>query len=250
MARGEWSSEAVIRFGDGFEFDRETLELRQRENPIKLERIPSAVLLLLLERNGALVTRAEIIERVWGKDVFVDADNGINVAIRKIRLAIGDNPEEPRYLQTLTGRGYRFIAAVEPPVPVVIDKPPPEAERPNFLTQPSQLPAHAAARSRALRWIVGIFVLLCIALAAFYAWPRVRGREADPQGRVMLAVLPFENLTGDPAQEYFSDGLTEEMITQLGRIDPQHMGVIARTSVMHYKHSTLGFSKIASDLEV
>jgi TolB-like protein/DNA-binding winged helix-turn-helix (wHTH) protein/Tfp pilus assembly protein PilF len=248
LARGEWSSEAVIRFGDGFEFDRGTLELRQRETPIKLERIPCAVLLLLLERNGELVTRAEIIERVWGKDVFVDADNGINVAIRKIRLAIGDNPEQPQYLQTLTGRGYRFIAPVEPPA-AVVDKPPPEPSHPDLLPpEPSAEPTTSRFFPR--RSIAGIVVLACIAFGVYFAWSRVHVRESDAQGRVMLAVLPFENLTGDPAQEYFSDGLTEEMITQLGKLDPQRLGVIARTSVMHYKHTTQGFSQIAGELGV
>jgi len=102
-----------MRFGDEFEFDRLAFELRRSGKPLKLERLPMELLLLLIERRGQLVTRDEIVLRVWGKDVFVDTDNSINAAIRKIRQVLNDDPEEPRYLQTVTGRGYRFIAAVE-----------------------------------------------------------------------------------------------------------------------------------------
>lgn len=175
---------ARFQFGD-FELDPAASELRRRGRPVALERIPMDLLLLLVERRGQFVSRGEIVERLWGKDVFLDIDNGINTAIRKLRRRLGDHPEHPRFIRTLVGKGYRFIA----PVAVVG-------------TAPSPSPAHS------------------------------RLARASPAERVLLAVLPFENLTGDAAQDYFSDGLTEETISYLGQMDPEQLGVIARTSSM------------------
>src|SRR5690242_14018490 len=103
----------LLRFGGGFEIDLRAQELRLSGQPLKLERVPMQLLLLLLEQKGQLVTRNQIVDRIWGKDVFVDTDNSINAAIRKIRVVLSDNPEQPRFVQTLTGRGYRFIAPIE-----------------------------------------------------------------------------------------------------------------------------------------
>jgi eukaryotic-like serine/threonine-protein kinase len=113
----------LIRFGDEFELDSRAYELRRSGQILKLERIPMELLLLLIEQRGQLVSREQIVERIWGKDVFLDTDNSINAAIRKIRQVLKDDPEQPRFVQTLTGRGYRFIALVEevgpPPTPAV-----------------------------------------------------------------------------------------------------------------------------------
>jgi len=106
-----------VKFGDDLELDPGAYELRRAGRPLKLERIPMELLLLLVEQHGQLVTREHIIERIWGKDVFLDADSSINSAIRKIRLVLKDDPEQPRFLQTVTGRGYRFIATVLEGVP-------------------------------------------------------------------------------------------------------------------------------------
>src|SRR5580765_720138 len=102
----------LIQFGEDFELDLRTYELRRAGRVLKLERIPTELLILLIEGRGEMVTREQIIERVWGKDVFLDTDNSINAAIRKIRLVLKDDPEQPRFVQTITGRGYRFIANV------------------------------------------------------------------------------------------------------------------------------------------
>jgi eukaryotic-like serine/threonine-protein kinase len=111
-----------VKFGDDLELDPRAYELRRAGRPLKLERIPMELLLLLVEQRGQLVTREHIIERIWGKDVFLDADSSINSAIRKIRLVLKDDPEQPRFLQTVTGRGYRFIApVVEASPPAAID---------------------------------------------------------------------------------------------------------------------------------
>ena len=102
-----------VRFGDGFEFDPRAYELRRDGRVLKLERIPMELLLLLVEERGQLVSRDRIIEKVWGKDVFLDTDNSINAAVRKIRQVLKDDSERPHFVQTVTGRGYRFIAPVE-----------------------------------------------------------------------------------------------------------------------------------------
>jgi TolB-like protein/DNA-binding winged helix-turn-helix (wHTH) protein/Flp pilus assembly protein TadD len=205
-----------IRFGEDLELDRSAYQLRRSGRPVKLERIPLEILLLLTERPGQLVSREQIAERIWGKGTFLDVDNSINGAVRKIRQVLEDDPEQPRFVQTITGRGYRFVAPVEQPGP-----PPPE-------------PVPPRRPSRARLWLAVALALPLLLAALVWSRDRSRGR---PPGRVMLAVLPFQNLTGDEGQEYFSDGLTEEMITQVGNRDPAGLGVIARASVMHFKHT-------------
>lgn len=186
------------------------------------------VLLLLLEHRGELVTREQIVERVWGKDTFLDADNSINGAIRKIRQVLGDDPEHSRFIQTVNGRGYRFAAPL----------------------RDSEAPARAVARRAPARaWIAAGLAVLVVGTATADVLVR-RSRNLPAATRVMVAVLPFDNLTGDTRQEYFSDGLTEEMITQLGERDPEHLGVIARTSVMHYKNDRVPMNQIARELGV
>ena len=182
----------------GFELDIGGYELRRRGRTIKLERIPMELLRLLAERRGELVTRGEIIEKLWGKDIFLDVDSSINTAIRKLRRVLGDEPKYPRFIQTLTGKGYRFVAPV------------------------SGAPVAETATER----------------------------SDFPAARIMLAVLAFENLSQDAEQDYFSDGLTEEIICHLGRIDPERMGVIARTSSMAYKHTTRSIVDIGRELSV
>src|SRR5215831_14762948 len=112
MASDPVKTAEQILLGGDFVLDLRTYELRRGDRLLKLERIPMDVLLLLVEEKGQLVTRDRIVERVWGKDVFLDTDNSINAAIRKIRQALKDDPEKPRFVQTITGRGYRFIGTI------------------------------------------------------------------------------------------------------------------------------------------
>jgi TolB-like protein/Tfp pilus assembly protein PilF len=161
-----------------------------------MERIPMDLLILLVRENGRLVSRDEIIERLWGKDIFFDTDNSINTAIRKIRRALGEDPEKPRYIETVQGKGYRFKSRTDA--------------------------------------VTGITAPL---------------EEVD-RSRIMLAVLPFENLSGDAGQEYFSDGLTEETIMRFGKMSPQRLGVIARTSSMAYKRTDKSVFQIGQELGV
>jgi len=234
-----------IRFGEDFEFDPRSQKLRRDGRVLKLERIPAEILLLLIENGGGLVAREQIIERIWGPGVFLDTDNSINGAIRKIRQVLKDDAEEPKFIQTVTGRGYRFIA------PLVLSEPATRVET-SSVGQPQT--AIALPQSTANSWkyflFAGLAVLLVAAAAAYFLSPRLRSRLRGAEQRSMLAVLPFENLTGDAGQEYFSDGLTEEMISQLGNLDPAHLGVIARTSVMHYKHTQEPLQQIGKELGV
>ena len=223
-----------IRFGQDLELDRSAYQLRRSGRPVKLERIPMEILLLLTERPGELVSREQIAERIWGKDTFLDVDNSINGAVRKIRQVLEDDPEQPRFIQTVTGRGYRFVA----PLRRLADA---AAERP----EAPSAPVPPLRRSRSRLWVTGALTLPV--LIAALIWSAGRSSDRAP-GRVMLAVLPFQNLTGDEGQEYFSDGLTEEMITQVGSRDPARLAVIARASVMHFKHTQDSPERIGREL--
>jgi TolB-like protein/DNA-binding winged helix-turn-helix (wHTH) protein/Tfp pilus assembly protein PilF len=233
-------------FGDDFELSLQARELRRSGRVLKLERIPTEILFLLVEQRGTVVTRQQIVERIWGAEAFLDTDNAINTAIRKIRQVLRDNPEQPQYIQTITGKGYRFIPplaagatlkahpALQPVAPVIV------------------LPLAPAARRRSM-FVAAIFLLLLIGVAAMTFLLRRSRRPAAEQartGRILLAVLPFDNLTGDASQDYFSDGLTEEMITHIGRLDPARVAVIARTSVMVYKSRRETLARIGTELGV
>jgi TolB-like protein/DNA-binding winged helix-turn-helix (wHTH) protein len=274
------TSSQRFRFGDGYELDLAAYELRRDGRALRLPRIPMEVLRLLLEQRGNLVTRDEIIERIWGREVFVDTDNSINAAIRKIRQVLKDDADEPHFIQTVPAKGYRFVAEVtetgrapENSSASVETLAAAEAMRTPEETRPDQVSpdkidadqisseqARLAAASESpadtktvglRRWAIGsaIALLLVTAIGVYAGWFH-RPAITPPSTRVLLAVLPFENLTGDRGQEYFSDGLTEEMITELGRLDPEHLGVIGRTSVMLYKQNPKPLDQIGRELGV
>ena len=250
------SLKSNYRFGS-FELRAQTRELYNHGVKLKLRPQAYQVLALLLEHAGECVTREALQKRVWPSNTFVDFENGLNTAIKQLRASLNDSATEPRYIDTLPKLGYRMIASVEydagAPGERVI-----EAEEysgsakvagkatVSTLAQP--------APSRKPLWFiaaaVGVLGIAC--LVAFLKWPQAHPtpQRAAPAARIMVAVLPFENLTGDETQDYFSDGLTEEMIAQLGRLDPQEFGVIARTSVMHYQHSSEKVDQIGSELGV
>jgi TolB-like protein/DNA-binding winged helix-turn-helix (wHTH) protein/Tfp pilus assembly protein PilF len=213
--------------------------------PIPLTPKVFDTLLLLVERNGRLVPKNELMTTIW-PDSFVEESN-LTQTIFMLRKALGETASDQRYIVTVAGRGYRFAGPVK--------RVPGNAQSAPELTavspQPEVLPATAATiSSRQWPVLVGIAVILVAAAGAYFQWLHAHALPQRFGGRVMLAVLPFENLTGDPGEDYFSDGLTEEMIAQLGRIDPDHVGVVARTSVMHYKHSPEQSDQIARELGV
>src|SRR4051794_21555538 len=178
----------TFRFGE-FELDVAAYALRRNGQPLRLERRPMDLLILLVERHQGLVSRTEIVDRLWGDGVFVDAEMGINTAIRKVRQALGGH-DAAAFIETVSGRGYRFVADVE------------IAEHPQ--------PGGATTAT--------------------------------------LAVLPFETLNAAEEHQYLADGFTEEATTALGQIDPDHLSVIGRTSVLSYKRTTKSLAEIGREL--
>ena len=229
-----------LRFGD-FELDIAAYELRRHGRPVRLERQPMDLLIMLVERRGQLVTRGDIVDRLWGKDVFVDVETGVHTAVRKIRQALRDSPEQPVFIETVSGKGYRFIAPVEVVGEEAASPLPAPPEPPSVAADPPAAPVAAPARSR-----IGLALLAVAAVAGIVAWG-VAGREGPPSA-LRLAVLPFENLSGDPARDYLADGLTEETIASLGQVDPERLGVVGRTSVMAYQGSTKSLAEIGREL--
>jgi len=235
----------VLRFGV-FEANLAARELRKHGTRVRLRGQPFCILTMLLEAPGEVVTREEMRQKLWPADTFVDFEHSLNSAIKKLRAVLGDSPENPRYVETIPRVGYRFVAPVqEVPLPGV---PTPEASggSAEFPTQVTPQVGHW----RWARWLAGALAVLVLAAVAIFAWRSTHTRPELTGEKVALAVLPFSNLTGDAGQEYFSDGLTEEMIAQLGRVDPEDMTVIARTSVMHYKGSSKPLPQIGSELGV
>ena len=236
-------SRHVVSFG-AFEADLSARELRKRGLKIRLQDQPFQVLTILLERPGELVTREELHRVLWPSDIFVDFDNSLNTAINKIRDALGDSAENPRFVETLPRRGYRFIAPIgngENGYELISEQ------------QPAQKPRLAATRSRPataqVLTVLAVAFVLLVALVGFDA-RGVRNRwRTTPMAEVRsLAVLPLENLSNDPEQEYFTDGMTDALITQLSQISA--LKVISRTSVMPYKKITKSLPQIVRELGV
>lgn len=237
-----------------FELDLRTYHLQRSGRSLKLERIPMELLVLLIERRGGLVTREEIVEKLWGKNAFLDADGAVNTAVRKIRHALRDEIEQPRFLQTVSGRGYRFIAKVTEPNVSAAGGDGTTSVSPAAAVSAVQPQPEVLQRRTWYPWglIACVLIILVGVLVGGVLWVRSRRspKSAIAQKRVMLAVLPFENLSDDPAQEYFSDGLTEETITDLGELNPEKLGVIARTSAMAYRHTNKTAGQIGQELGV
>jgi len=245
-----------LKFGD-FELDVAGYELRRSGRAVKLERIPMELLLLLVDRRGQLVTRDEILEKLWGKDTFLDADNSINTAISKIRVVLKDDPENPAFIKTVSGKGYRFIASIPSllngkdalgsPVDGV------SGASESTVAEESALEFESKASSRPRRfWLASATASLVLAAAlAAWSWRDSLKRIASPRPSPVirsLAVLPLENLTGDASQEYFADSMTDALITDLAQIGA--LRVISRTSIMRYKGMRKPLPEIARELGV
>jgi TolB-like protein/DNA-binding winged helix-turn-helix (wHTH) protein/Tfp pilus assembly protein PilF len=233
-------SEAPVQT-DVLELDLRRYELRRGSSVLKLEKIPMELMILLVERRDQLVGREEIIARVWGKDVFLDTEQGINTAIRKIRLTLGDDPNDPRFLQTIVGKGYRFVG----PITVIPATAPAPAPVPTTdeETQPSR-------PKTALRWklvaFAAVFMLVSAAVVAFRYFDWIRWFPRPPVHSI--AVLPLKNLSGNPADEYFADGMTDELITNLAKISA--LRVTSYTSVSKYKTTSKPLPQVAQELQV
>jgi TolB-like protein/DNA-binding winged helix-turn-helix (wHTH) protein/Tfp pilus assembly protein PilF len=237
---------------DEFRLDPQNRVLRRAGTAVPLTPKAFDVLLLLIQNAGRIATKDELMNAVW-PDSFVEESN-LTQTIFMVRKAL-DETADRRYILTVQGQGYRFLAPVtETACGAEIESPGIERRvpPPSAGSAPEiQLHSHPR-RARDWRSLViasAALVLVLIVASTLWIWHSRHG-AVEPPGRTMLAILPFENFTGDPGQEYFSDGLTEEMISQVGNLDPAHLGVIARTSVMHYKRSQESIPQIGKDLGV
>jgi TolB-like protein/DNA-binding winged helix-turn-helix (wHTH) protein len=246
-----------LRFG-AFEVDVRACELRKHGLKIKLQDQPFQVLALLLERPGEMVSREELRQRLWPADTFVDFDVGLNNAIKRLRDALGDSTEIPRYVETLPRRGYRFIAPLINASLSEAESPQP-APKPTIEQQPShtsegavtEVPALSGAHSRRMIWASAAVLLALLVLLVGLkggGWRRMLLARATPVHISSLAVLPLENLSGDPAQEFLTDGMTDALITNLAQISS--LRIISRTSVMRYKGTRKPLQEIARELNV
>jgi TolB-like protein/DNA-binding winged helix-turn-helix (wHTH) protein/Tfp pilus assembly protein PilF len=231
-----------VKFGR-FEFNPATGELKKAGVAVKLQAQPAKVLGLLIRRAGELVTRQELQQEVWGEN-FVEFDQGLNFCIRQIRIALNEQAEAPLFIETVPRQGYRFIAPLSP-----LNETPAEPAP----AAPALAPAAEPAMPPVKRWrgasvLIGMAVLVAGLALAVWLWRRPVAQM--PGGRRMLAVLPFDNFTGETAQEHFCDGLTEELIAVLSRLNPAQLGVIARTSAMRYKTDKKPVSQIKTELGV
>jgi TolB-like protein/DNA-binding winged helix-turn-helix (wHTH) protein/Flp pilus assembly protein TadD len=212
-------SKRVVRVGD-FALDTQSAELSHDGKKIRLPEQPFQILRLLVARRDELITREELRQQLWPADTFVDFDRGLNSAMKKLRDALGDSAENPTYIETLPRRGYRLIAPV--------------AE--------ATAPAAEPRRIQPWMWVIAAVVVVA-AIATVVA---LRFRAATPIRSI--AVLPLANLSGDPKEEYFADGMTEALITDLAQL--KEVRVISRTSVMRFKQTKLSLPEIAKQLDV
>jgi len=232
----------VVRFGT-FEVDVPAGELRKNGLKVKLQAQPFQVLCMLVERPGEVVTREELRSRLWPGDSYGDFDHGLNAAVKRLRDALGDDPDNPRFVETLARRGYRFIASVEAPSPESLAQPLPRSETPTPMkgTGRGFRPALLGVTG-----MVGIILALVVALSGVGGnrWRLGLGGKRIES----LAVLPMENLSGDPEQEYFSDGMTDALIADLSKIGA--LRVTSRTSSMRYKKVGRALPEIGRELNV
>lgn len=234
-------------------------ELRKHGVRIRLQTQPFQILGMLLERPGEVVTREELRQALWPADTFVDFDHGLNNAVNRLRESLGDSAESPRFLETLPRRGYRFIAAVES-IPSASPQDsgthvenssatPPTAANDKLAAPPVK---SSQARLWARLWVaggVGATALLALLVSVNTGGLRQRLLGASAAPRIQsIAVLPLENLGGDPSQEYFADGMTDELITQLAQI--RGLRVISRTTAMQYKGTRKSIPEIGRELHV
>lgn len=244
----------VRRFG-AFEINLQSGELRKNGMRLRLSGQPFQILAVLVERAGEVVTREELHSKLWSADTFVDFDHGLNNAVARIREVLDDSSEAPRYLETIPRRGYRFMvpladvrqATLPPSAPEPKVSPADEMARPGVSGSSVLVPERKFASTR-LRVLLGGVTLLAVLTFALVLDRGSVTKDTGQPAIKSLAVLPLENLSGDPDQEYFADGMTEVLISELGKISVPR--VTSRQSIMQYKGSKKRLSEIARELKV
>jgi TolB-like protein/DNA-binding winged helix-turn-helix (wHTH) protein/Tfp pilus assembly protein PilF len=226
------SQRTLLRF-ESFELDTSSNELRKAGSLVKLQSQPFQLLVLLAERRGEVITREEIRQALWDNQTFVDFDRSINFCINQIRTALDDDPQSPRFIETLPRKGYRFIAA-----------PAPSEETPKL--------APETRRFQPRWWLLAgvgsaVAAIMLLGSNAGGLRDRILGQPGFKPIQ-SLAVLPLANLSHDPEQEYFAEGMTDELITALAKISP--LRVVSRTSVTHYRGTNKTVGEIARELNV
>ena len=219
-------------------------ELKTHSSRLQLQEKPFQLLLVLVENPQRIVTREELRERMWGSETFVDYDRGINVAVKKVRDALGDSAENPKFIETIAKKGYRFLLPVEVAGPHVEGPQPILAANAPAVANVTSAPHRFGRTSVALSAMVAGAVLA--GLAVWFL--KVQPQHRHPAQIHSLAVLPLRNLSPDPGQEYFAEGITEDLVTNLARSLP--LRVISRTSVMRYEGTTEPITQIARELGV
>jgi len=228
---GSTAQRDSIGFGN-FRLDIRSQELRKAGELVRLPNQSFRVLAMLASRPGELVTREEIQQTIWGGATFVDFEQGLNHCVKHIRAALNDDAQNPRFVETLPKRGYRFIAPVKSA----------EIQQTPEIVLPA--PSKVVQRSTKRPYVLAAVVFGLVVLTAGIWWTRTR----KAAGRAVVAVLPFNNMTGDPAQDYFSDGMAEELSAQLARINPEQLAVISRTSAFKFKGSKSAADQIGREL--
>jgi TolB-like protein/DNA-binding winged helix-turn-helix (wHTH) protein/Tfp pilus assembly protein PilF len=245
----------IFRFG-AFELRPRTKELYRSGVRLKLRPQPFQVLEILLQNPGEVISRDDLHKRLWPSDTFVDFEHGLNSSVKDLRAVLGDSAQEPRYIETLYKVGYRFVAPVEverevahepnpspqPTTPVITVSEESRKEASGVHAESTVLASaatgHAFFRRHATVWFsLGAIAVIAVIAAATHHWPTSKTQRSSISGHLRLAVLPFENQTNDSGQNFVTDGLTDEIIARLGRVDPEHLSVIARTSVMRLEPS-------------
>ena len=226
-----------------YRIDPDKCLLLRGEEQVAMTSKAFETLLSLMQNSKQVVSKDELMKRLW-PDTFVEEAN-LTQHVSMVRKALGESAQQHRYIVTLPGRGYRFAE----PVRVVRGGAPDQVAQSGFESAVGAGRGDATRRVRGTTLVL-LGVILLAGLAAAIYFVRARLKPVPTAGRVMLAVLPFQNLSNDPEQEYFSDGLTEETITDLGELNPEKLGVIARTSAMAYKHTHKTAGQIGQELRV
>jgi len=237
------SSPSTFRVGD-WEVDLRTGELNKPGSKLRLQEQPLQILQVLLEHRGDVVSRQELRERIWPADTYVDFDHGLYSAIKRLRDTLGDNADHPNYIQTLSRRGYRLIAAVSGVGTTPVDSSSLNTQE-NLSSEVSK--ARHVFPTGMMVWI-GVLLLVTLALFSFTTMHSAVSRTLPQPSISSIAVLPLENLSQDPEQEYFADGMTDELTTMLARMGT--VRVVSRTSTMRYKKTTKTLPQIGQELKV